>query len=356
MPPDLSPPLRRRIPSRCTGNAFLWASLVLFSFGAVDCAAQPTAPPRGAWTLTLENDVLTGSDNNYTNGVGMSWVSADTARYDKGSLVRRWSEFWSFLPYVGDEGYRTYVSWAVAQEMHTPDDITVENPPQDDQPYAGVLYLDSALYAKGERATHVWQLRLGVVGPASQADRVQKRLHKILGGDRPMGWHTQLPNEPIVNVEYTGAYLLARGDLGRSASWRIVPVVNAGLGNYFTGMGGGIYAEVGTNLVDALGGTALRQGFNVASTVGVGPVQDWSVSLSGGLAGYAVGHYLPLDGTLFRDSRSVDSKPLVGVATIGLTARRRELVFFLGRTSVTKTFAGERKRADFGTASISRHF
>ena len=61
--------------------------------------------------------------------------------------------------------------------------------------------------------------------------------------------------------------------------------------------------------------------------------------------------FMPLDGTLFRDSRSVDTKHFVGMATIGLTARRRDMVFFLGRTSVTNTFDGERKRADFGTAS-----
>ena len=47
-------------------------------------------------------------------------------------------------------------------------------------------------------------------------------------------WHdTQLPNEPVINAAYTGTYLLARGDLGRSASCRIIPVLNAGLGTDF---------------------------------------------------------------------------------------------------------------------------
>ena len=31
----------------------------------------------GALTLTVDNDVFTGSDNNYTNGLGVTWVSAD---------------------------------------------------------------------------------------------------------------------------------------------------------------------------------------------------------------------------------------------------------------------------------------
>jgi hypothetical protein len=32
--------------------------------------------------------------------------------------------------------------------MHTPNDITIPDPPQTDQPYAGILYLDSVLYAR----------------------------------------------------------------------------------------------------------------------------------------------------------------------------------------------------------------
>jgi hypothetical protein len=194
------------------------------------------------------------------------------------------------------------------------------------------------------------------VGPASGAESTQKWFHDRTGGTEPMGWDTQLPNEPVLNLGYTGAYLLAKGDVGESAQWRIVPVANAGLGNYFTGVGLGLYGEVGWNLVDALGGTALRQGFNVASTVGVGPVDRWSVSLSGGIAGYGVAHYLPLDGTVTKDSRSVDTEPFIGMATLGISVRYRSFTGFLGRTFFTKTFDTERERVQFSTLSASWYY
>jgi hypothetical protein len=133
-------------------------------------------------------------------------------------------------------------------------------------------------------------------------------------------------------------------------------VAYAGLGNYFTGVGLGLYGEVGWNLVDAMGGTALRQGLNTASTVGVGPVDGWSVSLSVGFSGYGVAHYLPLDGTVFRDSRSVGSEPFIGMATLGISVRHRGFVGFLGRTQFTKTFETERQRPEFGTLSLSWYF
>ena len=204
------------------------AKVALWSLCAASCAMQSANARGEALTITGENDVLTNSDNNYTNGGAISWVSADLDTYDSDSFVSKWARFWKFLPFVLDDGYSTYAGWSLVQEMNTPDDIQDPNPPEDDQPYAGVLYVDSLLYARKERWAHVWQLKAGVVGPASQAESVQKKVHDLIGGDEPLGWDTQLPNEPVVNITYTGSYLAASGHVGRSAEWRIVPVGNRG--------------------------------------------------------------------------------------------------------------------------------
>ena len=330
--------------------------IVLLSSGMVGCVSQSSGLYDGATTVTVENDTFTGSDSNYTNGLGVSWVSNDLDTYDPDSFVPRWGKFWSFLPFVSNDGYDTYASWSVAQEMHTPDDITDPNPPLDDQPYAGVLYLDNTLYALGERWRHAWNLRTGVVGPDSQAEDVQKKYHEWTNSDEPMGWDTQLPNEAILNVDYSASYLLAQGKMGKSAGWRIVPAFTAGLGNYFTGAGGGIYGEVGWNLVGAPGGAALRSGLNAASTVGVGPVEGWSVSFSGGYAGYGIVHYLPLDGTVSRDSRSVETESYIGMTTFGISMRHRGLVLSLLATFYDDTFATERESPEFGTFNVSWFF
>jgi len=324
-------------------------SLVL---SAMIGATPASAGGDGTLTLAVENDFFTGSDNNYTNGFGIAWVSGAVAADDPG-LVGRWARFWSFLPHVGDEGYQTYASWSLAQEMNTPDDIRDPNPSKDDQPYSGILYVDSTLYARKENWTHAWQLKLGVVGPAAHADDVQRDFHRLVGADKPRGWHTQLPNEPIVNLTYTVAHLAASGRAGQSAQWRVVPVGTVGLGNYFTGAGAGVYGEIGWNLPDALGVSALRSGLNAASTVGARPQDRWSVSFFGGVGGYGVAHYLPLDGTLFRNSRSVDSKPFIGMGSIGFCVRRGGFALSFARTAFSKTFSTQRENTDFGTLSVS---
>jgi lipid A 3-O-deacylase len=332
-----------------------WAAAL--SLCAMGCMAQDDADlHEAALTLTVDNDLFTGSDNNYTNGLGVTWVSEKLDAYGDDRFYSKWGRFWSFLPFVGDEGYSTYASWTLAQEMHTPDEITNPDPPLDDQPYAGVLYVDSVLYAKKERWTHAWALKLGVVGPDSQAENTQTDFHDLVGADEPMGWDTQLPNEPVINVSYTVAHLAAAGAAGDSAEWRLVPVGTVALGTYFTGVGAGVYGEIGWNLVDALGGTALRSGLNAASTVGVGPVDGWSVAFFGGLGGYGVAHYLPLDGTVTRDSRSVDSEPAIGFGTLGVSVRHGGFSLSYATTMFTDTFETQVESPSFGTLSFSWNF
>lgn len=219
-----------------------------------------------------------------------------------------------------------------------------------------MLYVDSVLYAVKEGWGHAWELKLGVVGPASQAEDVQSWFHDVIGSDEPMGWDYQLPNEPIVNVGYTVAHEVARGHAGRRAEWRFVPVGTVGLGNYFTGAGVGMYGEFGWNLVPALGGTALRSGLNAATTLGVGPVEGWSVAAFCGLAGYGIAHYLPLDGTVFHDSRSVDTEPFVGTGSVGLSVRHGRFVLSIASTWHTDTFETERRKAEYGTLGVSWYF
>jgi hypothetical protein len=330
--------------------------MVLLLLCVVGCATQASAAHDEALTFTIENDLFTHSDNNYTDGVGISWLSADLNTYADDSFISKWGRFWEPLPFVLDEGYTTYASWSVVQEMYTPDSITNPNPPEDDQPYAGILYVDSLLYARKERWQHAWEIKLGVVGPSSLAEGTQKRVHKLIGSEKPQGWHTQLPDEPVVNLGYTVAHLAAEGNACGLAEWRIVPVGTIGLGTYFTGAGLGIYGEVGWNLTNAFGGASLRSGFNAASTVGAGPVNGWSASFFGGLGGFGVIHYLPVDGTVFKDSRSVDSEPFIGTASYGFSMRHGRFTLNCALTYFTDTFKTERKNDQFGTVSLSWFF
>jgi hypothetical protein len=85
-------------------------------------------------------------------------------------------------------------------------------------------------------------------------------------------------------------------------------------------------------------------------------VNGWSVAFLGGVGGYGVAHWLPLDGTLFHDSRSVDSKPFIGTGTLGVAVRHRGLTLSLTRTFFTETFDTELTNTQFGTFNVSWYF
>jgi hypothetical protein len=150
--------------------------------------------------------------------------------------------------------------------------------------------------------------------------------------------------------------MLVEHDLATSAEFRLVPVGGAAVGNYFTGAALGLYGEVGWNLVDAFGISTVRGGFDTGTTIGVGPVEDWSFSFFGSVGGFGILHYLPLDGTVFKDSRSVDSEPFVGMTSAGLSLRHGRFVLGLAQTYTTEAFETQTEDAEFGTVSLSWFF
>jgi hypothetical protein len=127
--------------------------------------------------------------------------------------------------------------------------------------------------------------------------------------------------------------------------------------NYTNGVGlGWSTDEVGWKLVDAFGLSPLRSGFDTSTTNGVGPVEDWSFSFFGSVGGCGIVHYLPLDGTVFKDSRSVASEPFVGMTSAGLTLRCGWFVPGLGMTYTTDAFEAQTENDEYGTVSLSWFF
>jgi hypothetical protein len=82
-------------------------------------------------------------------------------------------------------------------------------------------------------------------------------------------------------------------------------------------------------------------------------VDGWSVSFFAGLGGHAVAHFLPLDGTVFKDSRSVDTKPFIGNASLGVAVRHGKFAMSVAATYTTKAFETQEKSAEFGTLDVS---
>ena len=269
------------------------------------CEGASPQPFLGGVSLYFDNDVFSGNDNGYTGGLGFVWTSAATETYSERNLHRKIANAFSFLPTVNAEGYRNYVQFLLGMEVYTPSDIKALVPALGAHPYAGVIYLDSSLFSVSRIASHQLTLRLGLVGPATGAEDVQRWIHDIIDSPIPQGWDTQLKNEPIVNFFYQyNRRLLRRAPpdrFGFDFSWN----GGAGAGNYFIGANVGLTGRVGYRLPDNYGVTPLLGG--AESMVGVVPPRkEFMVYAFLGAQSFGILRWLPTDGNTIADSLSGD--------------------------------------------------
>jgi len=316
----------------------------MLSASALPARAEPE---RGTLSLVFENDIFYGADRNYTNGVRASWLSGPGSPPD---LALRAAHWFPLFP----DGSAVRTVYAVGQNMYTPDDIRLRDPPLDDRPYAGWLYATIGLIAETGSQLDQLDLTLGVVGPASFAEETQKFVHSITGSDNPNGWHTQLKNEPGIVLTYQRNWRSYVSETLLGFSFDVTPHAGGALGNVFTYADSGLTVRFGNNLPLDYGPPRIQpslpgSGFFLAQD-GLG----WYVFA--GVEGRAVARNIFLDGNTFRDSRSVDKKPLVGDLQFGFAVTWRDVRFSYTHVLRTREFESQHGGDEFGAFSVSVRF
>lgn len=325
------------------------AALVVAAAGSTGSLPALAAEETETGTLSLEfeNDIFYDTDRNYTNGVRASWLSGpDKTPAWALSVARRFPLF--------PEGGTVRTSYAVGQNMYTPDDIALRNPPLDDRPYAGWLYGSIGLITETGRRLVQLELTFGVVGPASLAERTQKFIHKITDSPEPRGWDSQLKNEPGLVLTYQRSW---RGFVSESVAgfgFDATPHVGGVLGNVFTYANVGLTLRFGQRLPLDYGPPRIQPGLPGSGFFM--PQDDFGWYLFAGVEGRAVARNIFLDGNTFRDSRSVDKEPLVGDLQFGIALTWRDMRLSYIHVLRTREFETQDGADDFGAVSLSVRF
>ena len=263
---------------------------------------------RNAFSILFENDIFYDADHDYTNGVALAYTTApdDTPRW----LV----DTARALPFFNQTG-EVRARYALGQNMYTPHDLSLANPPATDRPYAGFLY--GAIGLADDTGTGLDQLQvmLGMVGPASLARESQKFVHAIFNDRKPMGWATQLHNEPGLVIEYNRSVKLIAPQSLAGAIFDIEPNFGAAIGNVYDYAGIGIMARLGFNLPKDYGPMRIQP--SLPGSDYFEPSAGLGAYVFAGVDGRAVARNLFLDGNSFEHSRSVDKLNLVGDVIVG---------------------------------------
>ena len=301
-------------------------------------------------SFQLEND-FRFSDRYYTNALKFNYTEAGDDWWASAL------QFAALKIFADDASAQYYQSASLGQEMYVGYDIKDPNPPLDDRPYAGWLYVSAGAHIATKNTLDSLSVSLGIVGPQSFAEDAQKLHHSVIGADKPMGWHNQIKNEPGIIIAYKHSQRLYEYALSDNFRTDFIGSLGANLGNVNTE--GRVHAlwRIGFNMPYGFDATRMDSASS-QDIIWRGPKsENWHLYLYVGAIARFVAYDITLDGNTFADSRSVDKKWLVGETNLGISARYKMTELCLNWTVRTEDFNTQRAGAHmFWSASAKVHF
>lgn len=374
-------------------SALFWSSAIAQivnegAVGAGDCSVEETPRFRGG-TARLENDLFTGTDQNYTNGVAFTLVSHDipgTLRSEcLPAPIRLHAQLIQFMnpgfwADTANSAATQNVVVRFGQSIYTPEDKTRTDLITDDRPYAGLLYMGLAWNRRkhepesSREMLDTREITFGVIGPWSLAEQTQNLVHDVRGLDKFQGWQHQLKNEPVFQLaldrkfkEFRGAGAITPGFSADS-----IRSIGLRLGNIETSATAGIEGRMGWNLPNDFGSYPLRPGAEnrPPSSASIHGKSSDAVPASsrprpgihvfGILEAKAVAYDFSLDGNLFRSSHSVSRRPWVAQAAVGVSAQGllagHGVRLAVMRVYRTREFDGQSTNQAYGSVALSFEF
>jgi len=344
---------KRRLP--ISKRSILFTTLCVLAAAPAGAEEKPAPTPDGSSFVTLQfdNDFFGGSDRHFTNGMRAAYLSPEGA---VPGLIRKAGE--AVPLFHASQNMR--FSFSIGQNIYTPTDITLSDPPRDDRPYGGWLYAGFGLVSEDGTWQDKLEFDVGVVGPYSFAEETQTNWHRIFGFRQPRGWDHQLKTEPGVALYYERS----RRSLYELPLSGIVPIKNlavdftphfgVALGNVNIYGATGFTARFGKNLPADFGPPKIRPNLPGSDFFRPNSAIGWY--LFGGVEGRLVARNIFLDGNTFTSSRHVDKIPLVADFQAGAA-----VTFWRARLSYTQSlrtpeFIGQEAFDNFGSVALSVRF
>jgi lipid A 3-O-deacylase len=205
----------------------------------------------------------------------------------------------------------------------------------------------------------VLALGVGVTGPLASGQTVQNGFHDIIHVGDAAGWHTQGPNQPVVQLTADRTWRLGLGslDLGPLGALEADALpsatVSAGMFRVYA-QAGGLF-RVGQGLQSDFGPSRNRPG--LTGTDAYAQTKPFSWYVFAGADGQAVAWDETLDGEPWTNSRHVSRVPLVGELQFGLAVMLGGIRLTAAHVLQTHEFSTQRFGLfQFSSGSISVKF
>lgn len=293
-------------------------------------------------SFSMENDADFRTDQDYTYGAEISVL------FYREDI----NESFLHIPFTNYKNQDNYISFSYAQKIYTPKDLENYDLIDNDRPYAGYVYIKSGLYQSYKNTLKSLVLQLGLIGPSTNMDSIQKLIHSIIGSDSPNGWDNQLKNEFIMQVNYSQKHYIPLSS--RSA---ITPEYGFELGNASTKIfaaalyrWGMLSQDYGSSQID-----------NVTyNKIPLSPKKvyknQWSYCFNFSLKGNIIARDIFLDGNTFRDSHSVEKNIFVAEVGYGISINYEKFSIDYLRKHLSKEFKTQDRFPNYGSLIFSYNF
>jgi hypothetical protein len=338
--------------------------LILALLGLMGTSLPIRAETSDPWTLNLylDNDLFSNTDQDYSNGIRLSWVSPNLSSYRDDpaipAVINRVNRRFDKLLGLKSGQTRNIVI-SLGQQIYTPEDREARKLLVDQRPYAGYLYLGMGYHARAQNRLDSVEVNLGVVGPASLGEQSQDAIHQLRGFDKFNGWDNQLRNEPTLQLVYEQKRRLFRHGLPGGLEHDFIAHGGAALGNVGSYINAGGEYRIGLELPHDFGTSAVRPGGD-NSAPGAGDLRlSRSNKLLYGLHsfiafdGKAVGNDIFIDGNTWKSSHSLDKEYFVAEVSAGVSLVIDRWKLSYSQVVRTREFRGQPHHHEYGSISIS---
>ena len=171
-----------------------WRTLILWVSLTSTVLTGPLAS-AGQINIQLDNDVVFGTDRQYTGGFEVRWTEDQIPLVD--ALL---SPFESFLPSKKISGFKQADQLAVCTELYTLQQKTeYGNEAVSNSAWTHIDWRRFYWYGKNQS---ILDFRAGWIGPSSGGRQIQDGIHSLIGNDNASGWDKQVPDQPTLQVGF----------------------------------------------------------------------------------------------------------------------------------------------------------
>ncbi len=201
------------------------------------------ASTKSTVSFTIDNDGIFGVDQDYTNGVFLSYATDQLTQESQ----------WKWLSLANSEHTNIdKIELVLGHKMWTPSDIEADYPLINDRPYAGYLHTEiNYLSLTSDKAVR-YNFTIGTTGESSLSEKAQEIVHGITGSTDPQGWDYQIEDKVAFSLGYRVFNKLMRSE-EQKTQWEITNINDINAGNFRSDVSQGVMFRWGTNLANSIG-------------------------------------------------------------------------------------------------------